>query len=341
MAKLTPVQGGTRPPSLRGRYIVDEWRGKPRLRAWPQRRPKKQSPAQKEAMAKFAEANLMAKYIDPKEMVLWNRLTSGTQLMPRDLLIQCMYGRAFTIYMLDGRVYRSMASLRDISELLDFFSSTPGTILVRGDGLWYGLEPGDNGQVLTIDEGNPVYRDSSGGGALGGFEGITFCGDKPTTSTPPTRVRGPIWTPDNTITVQGLTMWADLLDDAVTYAARIYRMSDDTASATIEALIAEKTTTFGLQQGNTALRLDFDEPAVLFGGTTYLVAYAVGSGNTVAGRGLFKADRGDNAARPNAPGAWPELSLEFDAFEPAIGTAADDTTDDIWMVWPHGFVGTG
>lgn len=54
-----------------------------------------------------------------------------------------------------------MATLLDVSNLLDIIGASPGMILYRDQEVWRALAPGQPGQVLLIDsEGIPFWGDS-------------------------------------------------------------------------------------------------------------------------------------------------------------------------------------
>jgi hypothetical protein len=62
--------------------------------------------------------------------------TRGTPMLPRDLMIALMYGRAFALEMPDGTEMWSMQSRNDVSRSLDVLGKTQGAFLTRGEKFW-------------------------------------------------------------------------------------------------------------------------------------------------------------------------------------------------------------
>jgi hypothetical protein len=71
---------------------------------------------------------------------IW-QATRNTTLLPRDLMIAAMYGRAFAVVMPDGRITWAMSAVSDVSKSLDVLGSTVGSILVRGVDWWEAVPP--------------------------------------------------------------------------------------------------------------------------------------------------------------------------------------------------------
>jgi len=164
MAKLTGGDGDIRRNSLRGAFYVHEWRGKLVMRAWPRKRPGPKSAKQQAAMEWFRQAALATKYISPEDQISARELTRGTNALPRDLLMMALAGRLGTFKLTDGTWRRQLASLRDVTELLDTLSDVEGALAFRNGEYWWGLLPGSEGEVLTISPaGQPEW--ASGGGS--------------------------------------------------------------------------------------------------------------------------------------------------------------------------------
>jgi len=82
--------GKQRFPALRGRIIVDTWRGKPRIRAWPRKRGKPKSQMVRDQNDWFREANKLVMKAAPSQMSLAISATRNTGLYPRDLMLRAM-----------------------------------------------------------------------------------------------------------------------------------------------------------------------------------------------------------------------------------------------------------
>jgi len=96
--------GKQRFPALRGRIIVDTWRGKPRVRSWPRKRGTPKSQVVRDQNAWFKAANELARKAAPSQMALSIEATANTGLYPRDLLIRSMGVGLLDIVEPDGRV---------------------------------------------------------------------------------------------------------------------------------------------------------------------------------------------------------------------------------------------
>lgn len=122
--------------SIRGRVIFDTVRGVPRARPWPPKKPTKPGTKRNLTAKAFGAANRACKVTASVFYGEHWQATRGTPLLPRDLMIAMMYGRAFALKLEDGRIIRSMASRNDVSKSLDMIGQEPGTVLVRGDHYW-------------------------------------------------------------------------------------------------------------------------------------------------------------------------------------------------------------
>lgn len=141
-------RGKSRGPSLKGRLMVDVCAGKIRVRAWPRSRGDKLHPHTVAQNDWFLQANWATKYWAPMLSMQAAEAVAGTPLMPRDLMIQIMAGRTFSITLEDGRTLYSMASMKEVSGSLDTIAQTPGSMMFRGDEVWTQIPAGEPGQVL-------------------------------------------------------------------------------------------------------------------------------------------------------------------------------------------------
>lgn len=155
-------------PSLSGNLMIDTYRGKLRVRKWPEKRG-----YQGEKIAainsKFADNHVLWRYAPPDLQIPWIEATSGTPYYPRDFFTSLNYGRCIWWYdpIFEKDLY-TVSYMTDVSKALDTLGSTPGSILVRGDDYWAKLEPGAIGEVLTmIPDGSgkrPSWEPGGGGG---------------------------------------------------------------------------------------------------------------------------------------------------------------------------------
>jgi hypothetical protein len=122
--------------SIRGRVLFDTVRGSPRARPWPPSRPTKDGSARQRTARAFAAANRACKVTEASWYGEHWQATRGTPLLPRDLMIAFMYGRAITLIDQNGKTIYSMAARADVSKSLDVLGNTPGDFLVRGPKFW-------------------------------------------------------------------------------------------------------------------------------------------------------------------------------------------------------------
>jgi len=91
-------------PGATGSYIVDTWRGQYRVRKWPKKRGTPTDPIQLSRIERFADANRLAKFLNGNFWNLAHRVTKGTGLYPRDILVQAILAGQYDIAMPDGRL---------------------------------------------------------------------------------------------------------------------------------------------------------------------------------------------------------------------------------------------
>lgn len=171
MAILRGVPKLKRGASLRGRVMIDTFRGALRVRKWPKKRGPPKSELQAFWVDWFVQANRLAKYADGLAQARAIQMTKGSGLYPRDVHLMAMRGRLYTWSTPDGWRWYSMAAIGDISESLDVLAQTVGDILVRATDRWRPPPAGNPGDVLTnAGPGSPPgwAAPSAGGGFIGG-----------------------------------------------------------------------------------------------------------------------------------------------------------------------------
>lgn len=91
-------------PSFTGRVIVDTYRGKQRIRAWPRRRGTPKSEQVRDQNAWFKAANELAKRAAPSQIKATITATANVGLYPRDVLVRAMGAGLLDIVTPEGRV---------------------------------------------------------------------------------------------------------------------------------------------------------------------------------------------------------------------------------------------
>lgn len=91
-------------PGLAGRVMVDTWRGKVRVRAWPKKRGRSSSEAVQRQNDWFRAATRLAARAPGSQMASAISITRNSGLYPKDLLMRMMAGNIGPIPTGDGRV---------------------------------------------------------------------------------------------------------------------------------------------------------------------------------------------------------------------------------------------
>lgn len=89
-------------PGIKGKLMVDTFRGQIRVRKWPRKRGEPKSQVTRDQNTWFKQANELARQVEPTQMNLAIAMTKGTGLYPRDLLLRQMAGGIYHIILADG-----------------------------------------------------------------------------------------------------------------------------------------------------------------------------------------------------------------------------------------------
>lgn len=157
MARITSPDAGLmrRAPRSRGRVVfATTGRGTLYARSWPRKRGKAKSQAQQYWQDWFAQQNKMMGRIDPEQYLAMLSASQGTPFMPRDFFLLMSAGKTAVIYNGDKRIKVPMATLIELSQLLDLITNQPGAYLRRGEDYWEGVMAGP-------DEGGYAYSDAA------------------------------------------------------------------------------------------------------------------------------------------------------------------------------------
>lgn len=147
MAKVRGVPPTTAPARLGTmlsfRYTAD---GRVFAQKWPRKRPNAEdNPVTAAQVARWDMAQEWVKAPLASEYQIASDRTLNTAFYVRDLLISSMYGNSISW---PGWGWKEEA-LATIQGLLDSITTVPGSILLRTESTWVGLEPGTPGDVLT------------------------------------------------------------------------------------------------------------------------------------------------------------------------------------------------
>jgi hypothetical protein len=145
-------------PRIRGAFLTLARGDKIHVQAWPKGRGKGGSPGKRYTEMKFAAQGRMAANMEGMQTLTAYEMTRDTQQVPRDFLMWCIQGRAYEIVNPDGTVWNVRADMTTNPQyVLDDITDTVGSILIRTDVGWIGLDPGNAFDVLTCENGIPAW----------------------------------------------------------------------------------------------------------------------------------------------------------------------------------------
>jgi len=170
MAILKGINRQPRGDSLSKGIMVDTVRGVLRVRKWPKKRGTPTSASQLYWIDWFRQANKLAKYVDAATARRAIELTAGSGMYPRDIILSSMRGRLYSWVDQNGKKWRSMAAIQDISDSLDILNQNIGSILVRTAERWNAIAPGLIGQSLVSAGPGvvPAFASPAGTAVFGG-----------------------------------------------------------------------------------------------------------------------------------------------------------------------------
>lgn len=167
MAVVKGDPGQIRRNSLRGAFYLANHRGQLVMKAWPKKRPGPMSERQQAASDKFAEAALATKFMTGTAQEMARVLSKGTNGLPRDYLMMCLYGRLGWVVNINGRNLFAMASMQQVSLILDSIGQTSGDMLLRDAKYWRALSAGAISDVLTVlPDGSIGWAPAASSGGL-------------------------------------------------------------------------------------------------------------------------------------------------------------------------------
>lgn len=149
---------GQTPRTRGGFYIVPGKRG-PIAIGWPKPRGKAKTPYDYYKQEEFGLAGRMASSALADEVLTAMEMCKGTQQVPRDILTMCIFGTYYQLINEDGFIWPTFRSMAPNPQyMLDLVSNTVGDMLYRAEIGWVGLARGAQGNVLTMDNGFPIWK---------------------------------------------------------------------------------------------------------------------------------------------------------------------------------------
>lgn len=130
------------------------------IQSWPRGNSQTGKPWQNYKRAEFAYASFFTTIPEPMSYQTAKFITKGTDLLPRDALVMAMYGTLYRVTDIDGNVWGRVRDVATNPQLvLDLVTDEIGAMLYRAPVGWVWVSPGNNGQVLSIEDQVPVWRD--------------------------------------------------------------------------------------------------------------------------------------------------------------------------------------
>lgn len=145
--------------------------GVERLRAWPSKRKKRRSSAERAREERFRGAQDATKFMAPEMYASAVEAVKGTPLLPRDILTSMLYGRLCIFVTNDGRTLYPMSNAIGTSEALDTLTQTPGQSIIRGPNGWIEYTPATEGANVW-----QVLADVTLSGSVANWTSATFAG---------------------------------------------------------------------------------------------------------------------------------------------------------------------
>ncbi len=110
--------------------------------------------------AEFAYAAMWAANAEPMSYETAVNHSKGTDYLPRDVLVACMYARWYQIQNPDGFIWPRVRDMAQNPQLiLDLITQEVGAVLYRSENGWVWVPPGNDGQVLSIFSQTPQWQD--------------------------------------------------------------------------------------------------------------------------------------------------------------------------------------
>lgn len=154
-------------PRSKGSFLVRDNKGRFTAQKWPEPRGQAKTPYDFYRQQEFMLAGRMASSAISEDIFTAWEMTKGTQQVPRDFLTMCIFGNGYELQDEDGFIWPTFRSMAPNPQyMLDLITTTVGSITYRADIGWIGLDPGNAGQVLMMENGLPRWRDPAGGGGI-------------------------------------------------------------------------------------------------------------------------------------------------------------------------------
>lgn len=147
MAILQGARASKRPVYIRRAFASSVRRGTTLVTKWPRKKPKRPTEYRTSLQRRMRFIERWLRALHPREttptkdaFVAYNKSVKGQRgsatARYEDYETQRANGRAFEFILPDGTHLYSAAQAQDISDILDWLSDTPGSVLCRGNRWW-------------------------------------------------------------------------------------------------------------------------------------------------------------------------------------------------------------
>lgn len=151
--------------------MIDEYNGKPRIRAWPRSRGSSRNLTNVQWTDWLKGVTFLYRYQPAKFQAQFQQATKGTPWMARDPFISGFRGRAWSFTDQNGRTYYPVVARQAVSQSLDAIGQLEGNMLYRGPNGWEAVDPPANvGDVLTVVDLADLPQWQPGGGGGGSLD---------------------------------------------------------------------------------------------------------------------------------------------------------------------------
>lgn len=337
MAKVTGLNQSPRAPAMRRAVYFRPGPSGQVAAVWPQRSKASLSPKQKEAIAAFKEAAIIAKYAPAKDQMRSRELAKGSQFLPRDLQYMAIFGRLCSLFFTNGERRYQLASRYDLTELLDILGFAPGSILFRGPEFWEALPPGNAGEVLTTSGAllPPVWAPAAGG-AGGGFSGFSGSAGSGVSSLGGATA-GNYMVPAKSVDISAAGFISTSTAGNRDYTAYLARIGPAVDGYPILDLVQLGPASASESGPYRVVRLYLDEPVTMIGGQAYSLLWAMqyGNGTNYAHQIANTANNGGMFMSNGPIRSW-AFYMAWNTLTPAVSMTPDYTTGRWLNSWVEG-----
>lgn len=287
--------------------------------AWPKPAKKNLSPKQAEAVAKFKEAAILAKYAPAEDQMTSRQLAEGSQFLPRDLQYMAIYGRLATLFFTNGQRRYQLASRYELTELLDILGFAPGSILFRGPDFWEALSPGIDGQALTIEGGLPAWGAGGAGGSGRIVDGFRLIGNTPNPSGTAYNTKGSAMVFERGGRISELQFFARAQSSVIPFQASLFEIDALELNAPLGPLLARSGEITPIDINGALYRVPLPDLPHVQANRLYALLLSMPNVSGTAINRIYLGDNPGIAMVANGAASYPSGSIQIATPFPETG----------------------